>query len=53
MFACLNASSKDAKYSLCLPTPLVKKIFFGRYISSPNFPSFDRVKLTLKTLLAL
>jgi len=31
-----SASSKDVKRSLCLPTPLVKKIFFGT-IAFPNF----------------
>src|SRR5208337_3056070 len=31
-----RASSKEVKRSLCLPTPLVKKIFFGTMLF-PNF----------------
>src|SRR5664279_2012368 len=31
-----SASSKEVKRSLCLPTPLVKKIFFGTMLF-PNF----------------
>ena len=36
MPASRRASSKEVNRSLCLPTPLVKKIFFGTMLF-PNF----------------
>src|SRR5665213_3601385 len=51
-----RASSKDVKRSLCLPTPLVKKIFFGTipfpnfYVASVGSKSVIPVKITRMSL---
>jgi hypothetical protein len=38
MPALLKANSNEARYSLSLPTPLVKNIFDGTYkLSSPSY----------------
>src|ERR1700734_2344267 len=44
MPASRRASSNEVSRSLCLPTPLVKKIFFGTML----FPNFDVSSVSIK-----
>src|SRR5579863_9627578 len=44
-----RASSKEVRRSLCLPTPLVKKIFFGTML----FPNFYVASVSSKSVISV